>query len=268
VYSNVTNGITVRNGSFSRWTNYGLAVNGATVEDVAAHDNQNGIHVGVGSLTRCTAADNASVGIDTVLAVVSQCTASSNGIGIALITSILRDCATSSNSDRGINADISTVEGCASRYDRWGIVARNNSNVHHNIVSETGSDGIRLSGGPGQSIIADNSVRTAGMNGPASGIYVENNDNRISRNTVSGGSYNNAVGINVVGSYNTIDQNSTFENYYIGLVVVGSKNTVILNSSTGNVNPTASTNYSIGAGNNAAPVVDAASATNPLSNTQ
>ena len=72
-------------------------------------------------------------------------------------------------------------------------------------------------------------------------------NNLISRNHITG---TNGPGIQVVGSFNTIDENSTLSNTGIGITVGGSKNTVIRNNSLGNVNQNSSTNYSITAANN------------------
>lgn len=285
-------GITIRNGTAQHWTQRGFwaqYVSSAHIEDVQSTYNHDGIVIDSGTLDRCTASWNTAVGVNAAFATVSDCGAHVNQTGFQLYSSVVtnavaeantgdgivantsttvRGCNALQNGGSGVNAYFSTVQGCSVYANHYGILVQN-SNIQDNTVATSNSDGIRVVGFgvgyPGDSFISGNTVDDPGGSVTASGIYVETNNNRIVRNTVSGSS---GPGIYVVGSFNTIDDNSTLTNTGIGIVVNGSKNTVVRNSSLGNVNTASSTNYSIGTGNNPGPVNAANSSSDPWSNTQ
>jgi Periplasmic copper-binding protein (NosD) len=264
--------ITVRNGGAHGWTQYGFELDGANAiiaEDLQAYGNNVGIIVKNGTLTNCSADFNTNVGVEAFGGVtVSNCEAKNNSVtGFALTNgSALHDC-TAYGNPVGIDVRASIVDGCAVYGGNYGITVAFNSNVRNNSVTQTGSDGIRVASvsGSGESTITENTVESAGSNGLASGIYVQTQNNEISRNHVT---ETNGPGIQVVGTFNTVDENTTLTNTGIGIVVGGSKNTIIHNISLGNVNQGSSTNYSIDAANNAGPIGAASTSTSPFTNTQ
>ncbi len=258
------NGITIRNGTTEQWTRDGFNVFaiGGTLEDIHANNNQ-----GVGIAVE----DGSSV---------SHCSADQNSLdGMDALDSTVTGCAFINNSHSGVVADESVIEDCVAQANTWGILVEEHSTITHTTVTNNGSDGIRITGagqnGAGGSSVTDNTADFNGTTVSASGIYDETNGNRIAHNNVS---QNDGDGIQVGGSFNTIDQNSVLENSGAGaaaignagtgIAVGGSKNTVVNNSSLGNVASSVVTNYLIGAGNNDAPVSSAASATDPWANTQ
>lgn len=261
--------IIVRNGSAIRWVSHAFFLVNTTAKDLSANNNGIGVYIQAGSLTGCSARSNTTVGVDAAQTAVTGCSAKANAIGIRTVHGSVTNCSTISNTDAGIVSDRSVVAECTSWADRYGIVATSSSNIHHNVIDQAQSDGIRLvavSGPGGRTMVTDNTVGIAGVSFVASGIYVETNDNRISRNNVTRSNLQ-APGIYVVGSFNVIDENSVLENLGgQGIVVAGSKNTVVRNMALGNDFPVV--NYQIGAGNNAGPVDAAAASTNPWSNTQ
>ena len=286
------NGITIRNGTAQHWTQRGFwaqYVSSAHIEDVQSTYNHDGVVIDSGTLDRCTVSHNTAVGVDAAFATISDCQAHVNQTGFQLYSSTLtngvaesnsgdgifantsssvRGCTALQNGNSGVNAYFSTVQGCSVYANEFGILVQD-SNIQDNTVASSTSDGIRVVGFgvgyAGDSFIAGNTVDYPGSGVSASGIYVETDNNRIVRNTISGSS---GPGIDVVGSFNTIDDNSTLTNQGIGIVVAGTKNTVVRNSSLGNVNQSNSTNYSIGTGNNPGPVNAANASTDPWSNTQ
>ena len=285
-------GITIRNGTAQHWTQRGFwaqYVSSAHIEDVQSTYNHDGVVIDSGTLDRCTVSHNTAVGVDAAFATISDCQAHVNQTGFQLYSSTLtngvaesnsgdgifantsssvRGCTALQNGNSGVNAYFSTVQGCSVYANEFGILVQD-SNIQDNTVASSTSDGIRVVGFgvgyAGDSFIAGNTVDYPGSGVSASGIYVETDNNRIVRNTISGSS---GPGIDVVGSFNTIDDNSTLTNQGIGIVVAGTKNTVVRNSSLGNVNQSNSTNYSIGTGNNPGPVNAANASTDPWSNTQ
>lgn len=285
-------GITVRNGNAAHWAVRGFDLEfslSAILDNVSGSFNNIGIYAGFAEITGCGLDNNYATGIDVSYSNVSDCTSRGNGTGIRLYSSTLTgaqvqgnfvngivaigstvaECSSLANgAGVGITADQSVVHDCTVNQNYFGIVA-SDSNIRNNTVTGTTSDGIRLTAGltgGGHTLVTDNNISGSGSGSPgASGIYVATDDNRVAHNNVSSSA---GSGIYVVGSFNTIDDNSSFRNAFTGIVVNGSKNTVVRNSSLGNVNSISSTNYSFGAGNNTGPVIAAASATNPLSNTQ
>lgn len=264
-------GLELRNGLVNRWTMAGVDLSGvrnAYVHGIHAHQNGgDGIRISGGTLADCSAWDNGGNGIVASLSTISNCMAVQNDTGFLLRGSTLRDCVTQSNSVAGVNLlEWSSAEGCLVQYGQVGIIAQDGSTVRGNTIKYTNTDAIQLIGIAGGNTISENNISNVATFATfGAGIAVITNDNRINRNNVS---RSEGPGIYVQGDFNTIDENSSFENTGTGIVVVagGEKNTVVGNSSLGNGNPVL--NYSIAAGNNAGPVVAAASATNPLSNTQ
>jgi hypothetical protein len=265
--------ITVRNGTAQDWTQDGFDmefVDGLIAENLQADNDGTGIVVANARLSDCTANFNANGGVQSKGgSTITGCTTKNNqGAGFILVNgSVLESCTAVGNSAAGIDVRASTVDGCATYGNLYGIAVGFNCNVRNNTVSQSSSDGIRVASpsGSGESVITENTVESAGSNSSASGIYVQTQNNLISRNHVTS---TNGPGIQVVGSFNTIDENSTLSNTGIGIVVGGSKNTVVHNNSLGNVNQSSSTNYSIGTGNNPGPIDPASASTNPWSNTQ
>jgi hypothetical protein len=286
------NGIVIRNGTATRWAFDGFGASGTSesfviLEDVNATYNSIGISGYRVTVSRCSVSHNSAAGMSVIQSTVTDCTASMNQQGIAVYqstaerieadqsvvdgiqasSSTVRQCSSASNGGNGITATNSIVEGCIVNNNHYGIVADDNSTVQGNAVTTSYSDGIRVVGTAGKSLVQDNVVQLGALTMAGSGIYVESSGNRVVRNAVSE-TKNAGPGIQVVGNDNVIDENSALLNLGIGIVVHGSKNTVVRNSSLGNVNSGASTNYDIGAGNNAGPIDAASASTNPWSNTQ
>jgi hypothetical protein len=248
--------VVVRNGSVSRWTVWGFDLHtpqeqGVLAENLAANNNNSGIRITRGSLRGCTAMNNTNYGVQAGLSEVSSCVARQNTTGIDASEGTVRDCVTSANTNAGIVSVSSLVEGCTSVGDRWGILAAA-SNVHHNNVSFSQSDGIRLQAPTGLSTVADNKVNTPGQSVPASGIYVESSNNQVVRNLVTSG-VGISVGVNVVGLYNVIDGNSAIQNGSWGFTVTGTNNFILRNIAANNGSHPAEFNFV--AGNHMAPVV-------------
>jgi hypothetical protein len=80
---------------------------------------------------------------------------------------------------------------------------------------------------------------------------------------------NGGEGLDILGSYNTVDDNSELQNTDYGIfVALGTKDTVVKNGATGNRAGSYGQNYHIASGQNAGRVDAAASETLPWSNTQ
>lgn len=286
-------GIVVRNGTATNWVFDGFSVSGAS-DNFAVLENVNATYNNIGisgyhvSVDGCATAHNSSAGISVIQSNVGGCTASLNQVGIAayqsalerieadqsvtdgiqLSSSTLRGCASGSNAGIGIKSSNSTVQGCMANNNLYGIVADDNSIIQENAVTTSYSDGIRVVGDAGKSLVQDNVVQLSALLQAGSGIYVESAGNRILRNAVSE-TRTSGPGILVVGNANVIDENSALANAGVGIIVHGAQNTTVRNSALGNVNTSSSTNYDLlAAGNNAGPINAAASSTNPWSNTQ
>lgn len=268
---NLSQSITVQNGNAEHFTGAGFQLQYGTsmAKNLQASHDKDGIVIDGGTLDGCTVQFDSEYGVEAGFTTITHCNAEVDGTGFDLFEGTLSECLADNNTNAGINIQRGDVHDCTVHSNFYGILVTGASNVHHNQVEFSGSDGIRVVTNGG-SIISDNTSLYGGGSQTASGIYVETDDNRITHNTTSN---TTGVGINCVGNFNTIDDNSTFDNTGIGIVVGGSKNTVVKNSSTGNVNRFSSTNYSIGAGgtygaNNPGPVAGANAATLPWSNTQ
>jgi parallel beta-helix repeat protein len=276
--------VSIRNGSVRNWTATGIDMHlatGATLRDVHAVDNNVGIDAHNASISACTAESNNTAGVRAVSSTISDCVSIGNQTGFDIQQSTLSGATANSNTSRGVNAYQATirdcvaelngvgidatetlVERCALSLNSLGIGVRSGSNVRNNTVSNSKGDGIDVLGGISTSYVTDNVVSQSGtVQLSAIGIYVGSNDNRIARNSVSGSKSN---GINVSGSFNTVDENNVFANGGFGIAVSGLKATVVRNTATANT----AGNYSIGAGNNPAPVNAAGSSSNPWANTQ
>jgi parallel beta-helix repeat protein len=283
------NGIVIRNGTASHWAFDGFGASG-TSESFVILENVNATYNSIGisgyrvTLSGCAVSHNSAAGISVIQSTVADCTASMNQQGIAVYqstaerieadqsvtdgiqasSSTVRHCSSAINGGNGITATNSIIESCIVNNNHYGIVADDNSTVRDNAVTVSYSDGIRVVGTAGKSVISGNTLQQNALTMAGSGIYVESSGNRITHNAV-GETKNAGPGIQVVGNDNVIDENSALGNLGIGIIVHGSKNTVVRNSSLGNAG---GTNYDIGAGNNAGPIDAAAASTNPWSNTQ
>lgn len=277
--------ITIRAGTVRGWTGKGLdltnVVSGALagIQSVA---NNVGIDAANMTLSGCTAASNTTVGVRATSATIIGCVSTLNqtgfdltrsaldasgannniGRGISAYQSSIRDCTADFNGSFGIDATSSLVERCAVSSNAAGIAARSGSNIRANTITSSKGDGIDILGGTAMTSITDNVISASGtVLLSAIGIYVGSNDNRIARNTVTG---SKSTGIYVSGSFNTIDENTSSGNGGFGIAVAGLKATVVRNTASGNTGG----NYSIGAGNNPAPVDAASTSSNPWANTQ
>lgn len=238
-----SSGVTIRNGTATNWTNDGFNVTtlGGVLEDVQASNNgQAGIRV-----------DGATV---------SRCAAKQNGDGVNAVRSTISNCSLINNI-RGATLDSSVLENSVLDANTRGVIPLSYSNVQNNTITNSLYDGIWLVGGDGGSSITHNVIDWNGQAASGNGIYDQSDNNRIEGNNLT---KNYQEGIDILGSYNTVDDNSALRNGDYGIfVALGMKNTIVRNSSLGN----ATANYLISPGNNPGNVITA-NTTNDWSNTQ
>lgn len=280
-------GVTIRNGSATRWATAGFSTLGAKsvlIEDVEANANLAlGISAINTTLRGCTASANGAAGISVFDSSIVGCTANRNATGIEASSSVVERCSVVDNSGPGVVAGYSTIRGCytmsnqgagisAARSvveanvtggDLNGINASYGSTVRNNTVTSSMSDGIYISAGGG-ALVADNAIKGAGQNG-GSGIYAPTNGNRIYRNLVTG---THGPGIQVTGANNEIDENVSLQNMGTGILIGGSGNTIIRNRAIQNFANAVLSNYVVNGVNNLGPITTAASAANHMANTE
>lgn len=226
--------VRVLNGSVTGWTQSGIEIllaRGVEVDAVRANGNAYGIRVASATLRDCAAANNSDIGVYASYSTVVSCESKANGTGFSVSNSTLRDCQADANTVIGIAAGGSVVESCVVSNNASGIVVAVASSVRGNTVRLSGGDGIQVTGSG--STIADNVLTSNNQRG----VYVAGTSNRIDGNHAQGSEQD------------------------IGFAIYGSGNAVVRNSAVDNV-----TGFDIGSGNAAAPVVPAATATNPWAN--
>ena len=256
-------GVTVRNGTVSRWTTSGITNRMGTVDHIHANSNGYGIVTENGTVSNCTAAGN-QFGVDATSSTVANCAGNNNATGFHLLWSTLRDCASRDNTTAGILADAaSLVEGCTSTSDHVGIIVGDGATARGNDIFASKTDGILIPNTTAGATVEGNIASWSGFGGFGAGISVVGSETRVRANNVARSS---GPGIYVGGSYNTIDENSALSNVGTGIVVIDgtTKNTVVRNSAVGNAG---GVNYSFASGNNPGTVITA-NASNDWSNTQ
>jgi hypothetical protein len=236
-----TRSMTVRNGTVRDFGGDGVNLaqaNSALVEGVHARENGGrGIASGRAGVVRASVAwANGDRGI------------SVNEGGL------VESCVAEGNTGAGIYAYGGSVRASTARSNAfYGIQAYRSS------VSDSSAQGNALAG---FLIDEGNLVDSTSIGNPGGCISVFNRS-RVAGNTCTGTGPAAGAGITVDGSGNRIDGNNT-NNSSTGISVTGTANLVIRNSASGN-----GTNYSIGAGNTAGPVVTSATigaSSNPHAN--
>ena len=165
------NGLSVRNGSLTGWSQPGQAAiyapgrnnrfrnlsvtesslglyvgNGQLISSCTASGNYMGISAGEGSIiSDCVSFQNEVFGISVGGGTVARCSASGNGFGISLSQgSVMTDCTVSGNSSNGIEVvDGGVVANCISANNGdAGIMVEDSSLVSGCTVAWNGDDGI------------------------------------------------------------------------------------------------------------------------------
>ena len=140
----------MRDGTARNWTQDGFDiewVDGLIAEDLHADGNGTGIVVANGRLSDCTADRNVGAGVRSPGgSTISGCAAKNNqDAGFILLNgSTLQSCTAVNNQAAGIDVRASTVDGCATYGNNYGIAIAFNGNVRNNTVSLSASDGIRV----------------------------------------------------------------------------------------------------------------------------
>ena len=118
IYSGTSGGKAVINGTVKNFGRDGIRLAGTynEVKGIKVYNNgRDGISLGSGVITNCTANDNDGNGIDVGNSSVTNCTANFNGVcGISASGSSLTNCAANENSYCGIDANQSSVMNCTS----------------------------------------------------------------------------------------------------------------------------------------------------------
>jgi hypothetical protein len=234
----------------------------SVLSDITANGNSIGIQAG-GTLTRCIAAENTSVGIQSSPnSILTSCAAQlNNDGGIVCGTSCtIIGCAAYSNGQNGINAgDGSTISKCTVRENKGdGIYA--SANCH---ISDCAAD-INGSAPTGSGIVTDIRASISGctaIGNKADGI-VFSGDSFVLNNHAS---KNGGAGFHDVGGASRIDGNVSRENIGTG-IFAATGDTVVRNNSGANGNGAANNQYGPTAGANWGPVGTANSATSPWAN--
>lgn len=236
-----TRSVTVRNGTVRDFGGDGIDLaiaNGALVEGIHARENgERGIATGGAGVVRNSVAwGNGDSGI------------SVNNSGL------VENCIGESNTLAGIYAYGATVRGSVARSNAYyGIQA------YRGTVSGSSASGNALSG----FFIDEGNLVDSTSIGNADGCIYAFNRSRVAGNTCTGTGAAAGTGIAVDGTGNRIEGNNANDNL-VGISVSGTSNLIIRNSASGN-----GTDYSIGAGNTAGPVITSAtigSNSNPHAN--
>jgi parallel beta-helix repeat protein len=216
---NACTNVTVRNGTISGWANngvYGTAVNNLLCERLTISAVANyGICCGGGGTVHDCLVQNGAIGIYMTNGTVSGCTVKFiSSVGISTWSSTVSGCTVQSSSNQGISAYNSAVSGCTvcgCFYDIYAVhgavsgctvsggsngIEAEYSSVTGCLVQGCGYSGIYVDA-PGCQIIGNN---CNGNNTSAStydaGILINDNNNRIENNHVTGSGY---AGIRLYG---------------------------------------------------------------------
>jgi parallel beta-helix repeat protein len=218
---NACTNVTVRNGAITGWANngvYGLSVYNLVCERLTISGIANyGIYCGGGGTLQDCLVQNGTIGIYMTNGTVSACTVkSSSSVGISAWSSTVSACTVQSSGTEGIYANYSVVSGCNVSGWFYDIYA-----VHSSVSGCTvsgGSNGIEAEASsvsgclvqgcfysgiyidyPGCQIIGNNCIgNNTSVSTYDAGILVNDNNNRIENNHVTGSGY---AGIRLYGSY-------------------------------------------------------------------
>jgi parallel beta-helix repeat protein len=247
----LNNQLNIANGTVTSWGGTGLNLTGSArsrVDNIIASSNVDGITLDTATaLSNSTASANAGTGISVVASAlhvtIRDCNANFNnatGIEASGTGTVVDSCEVGGNGDSGIVAGVSAqvVNNLVAYNGLNGISAQHSCYIENNSVAWNAGTGIAVFT-PGNCTIVSNKATANG--GPGFWIF--------------GG-----------GGYSLIDSNHASGNgdrgFEIGFANLGYPNIITRNFASANVNA----NYFIGAYNDAAPIVTAGAAVNPLSN--
>jgi parallel beta-helix repeat protein len=211
--------ITVRNGTITGWGYDGVdADNGSLLNVVferltVSANGSYGIDTAAGSVVRdCCSVSNHLDGIYCDGGLVSGCVSRNNGgSGIYVYYCIVRDCQVENNSSSGIYAQFSTVRDCLMYGNSRGVYAQQ-STVSDCYVENSQKSGIYIYLRDCQ-ITGNNCFNNnTGASTNEAGIYIDDNDNRVEDNHVTGSGY---AGI-MVGTDGTYSKNVIIKNTVTG----------------------------------------------------
>lgn len=279
-------GVTIRNGVVANGAGYGFDALGSDlvrVENLTARDCGTGIRVARAALSNCIAADCQADGIFAQDGCnLSHCVALRNGqgalgAGIQIVTGcvasacsvrennldgfignagcLFQDCVSRGNGDHGFSVSAgSTLRGCNASQDAVGFELINST------ARQCDSDGCVLDG---FIINSDSTVdQCRASNNGTDGFLIADRctvTNCHALDNAVGGIY---AGFTLSGLDSRV-AGCTAQNNGTNYIVTGVGNVIVANTS---VAPAGGTHYSVGAGNDAAPIVTAATSTNANDN--